>query len=117
MGSIPLTTDWTTDWTAQITSASTEEQVLDAARNFLESRSPRFLSELPGHCQPPVMQSAQDVSSYAYILTHLCIVKEDVYGELLETMRFFGAASQRLSIIVTPRGYTPRPFTQRPPTQ
>ena len=107
----------TPDWPTRIAGANTAEQVLQVARSFLEALPLGFLSGLPAPSRPPYFQFAQDVSSYAFTLTHSCIVNDDVDAEMLGMVRFFGVASQRLSVVLTPRGgYTPRPLTPRPPT-
>jgi hypothetical protein len=103
------------DWTAQLAGTDTSEQVLEAVRGFLKSRPRRFLSELPNGCQPSGMESAQDVSSYAFVLKQAqCTVKDDLAAGFLEMARFFAAASQRLAEILTPRGFTLRTWPESP---
>ena len=103
------------DWSTLVTAAKTAEEVLQVSRSFLASLPPAFISELPAPCRPPLMGFAQDVSSYAFTLANACIVRDAVEDELLEMTRFFGAASQRLAVILTPRGFILRPRGPSPP--
>lgn len=96
-------------WITRISLAKTVEDVLTAAREYLDSLPGEFLSGLPGPCQPPELLSAQDVSSYAFALMNRCIAKESDIA-LRDMTRFFAVASQCASVIVTPRGhFIPRP--------
>lgn len=96
-------------WITRIAAANTDEHVVCVVRDFVAALPGDFLDGVTSACQPPEMASAQDVSSYAFVLMNRCIAKE---GDpvLLGMSRFFAAASQRLSIILMPRDqFTPRP--------
>jgi hypothetical protein len=96
-------------WITRIAAAKTDQQVLELVREFLAGQPADFLSNLPVAGQPPEMLSAQDVSSYAFVLMRRCIAKDSDAG-LVGMSRFFAAASQRVCVLLTPRGhYTPRP--------
>jgi hypothetical protein len=96
-------------WITRIAAANTDDDVVALAREFLDSLPGEFLPGLGGSCRPPEMRAAQDVSSYAFVLMNRCIAKDTDAG-LLAMSRFFAAASQRLSIMLMPRGhFTPRP--------
>jgi hypothetical protein len=96
-------------WITRIAAANTDEDIVAIAREFLACLPEEFLPCLAGSCCPPEMLAAQDVSSYAFVLMNRCIAK-DTDPALLGMTRFFAAASQRLSIMLMPRGqFTPRP--------
>jgi hypothetical protein len=96
-------------WITRLSLAKTVEDILAAAREYLDRVPDEFLSGLTGPCQPPELRSAQDISSYAFVLMNRCIAKE-CDTALRDMARFFAAASQCASVIVTPRGR----FTARP---
>jgi hypothetical protein len=99
-------------WITRIAAATTDEHVVAMAREFLAGLPLGLVSGLPAPCRPPEMSSAQDVSSYAFVLMHRCVAK-DCDAALLGMNSFFAAASQRVSVILTPQGR----FTSRPPIE
>jgi hypothetical protein len=101
----PVTSD---PWTARLSQAITPEDVLVVVRAYLDALPAGFMDALPYGCEPPPMESAQEVSSYAFILMNRCIAKKDG-AALLGMSRFFANASHRLASILTPGGFTRRP--------
>ena len=97
-------------WMARIADVETVDEVLVTVTGFLKSRPAGFLEGLPYECRPPeLILTAQDVSSYAFVLMHRCMAKDES-AALLGMNRFFTVASQRLSVILTPQDrFTPRP--------
>src|SRR5689334_13678626 len=100
-------------WAASLARATNADEVLLAVRDYLDGLPIDFLAKLPGACRPPPMRSAQDVSSYAFILMNRCLNRGSD-ASLLGLNRFFTQASHRLAAVQNPGGYTPRPlFTPR----
>ena len=89
-------------WQQRIDSAHTEEEVVEAAREFLASFTPYELSALPAPCRPPSkLVDRDDVSNYAFdLVRHECETPAamDLAHKLA---RFFSHASTRLTHIAS----------------
>ena len=95
-------------WAARLADATSVDHVLDIVAAYLAALPAGFIASLPAECHPPQMRSPQDVSSYAFVLMHRCVKRENEPA-LIGMNRFFASASHHLAGILNPGGYTPRP--------
>ena len=58
----------TPSWISRLAAATTGEEVVWLAREYVESRAGSELAALPKECQPISLHTADDVASYAYTL-------------------------------------------------
>jgi hypothetical protein len=96
-------------WAAPLIRATTADEVLAAVRAYLDALPLELLAALPAACRPPPIRSAQDVSSYAFVLMNRCLNRQSD-AALVGMNRYFTQASHRLAALKNPGGYTPRPL-------
>jgi len=88
----------------RIDSARTEQEVVEASREFLSSFSLVELSDLPLPCRPPAkLFGREDVSAYAFdLVRHECETRQA--AEIVHKLaRFFSLAATRLTHIASRR--------------
>jgi len=88
------------DWIQRLKLARSEEEILAAAREYLESFDGYELRFLPARCVPRALLCANDVSTYAFdLVVHRC-EEMDASARLVRRLaEFFTFASIRLSEI------------------
>jgi len=97
---IPRSTTLPGGWAARLGTASTADEVVRIASGFVASLSDSERAQLPAGCFPPPMEAREDVSEYAYILTHAQLTFDGPLGVglLLDRLAyFFSLASIRLA--------------------
>jgi len=89
------------DWAACLASATREDDVINAANEYVASWTQAELARLPSECRPPVFHTPQQISNYAFVLT-----RAELAGNLANDrmLAFFSHASQRVAIIAHVRG-------------
>lgn len=87
-------------WQQRLAEAFTIEQVLWVVKDFMTSWHPEEIAALPEDCRPGEIESADDVSIYAYkVITRQCAAREPDVA-LHRMAAFFSAAAQRVSTLV-----------------
>jgi hypothetical protein len=101
-------------WQQRIDCSHSEEEVVEAAREFLASFTPDEIASLPAPCRPPAkLVDRDDVSRYAFdLVRHECETPAalDLVHKLA---RFFSHAATRLTHIAS-RRYLERSHLSRP---
>jgi hypothetical protein len=92
-------------WQQLLAAASTPDEVIAAARDFLAAIDHNELARLPEVCKPGKLLDAHDVSSYAYdLVRHHCQDEQD--AAIAETIHklsaFFSQAAVRVSQLSAP---------------
>jgi hypothetical protein len=89
------------DWQDRLHCASSEAEVIEAARDFIVQFSPYEINQLPSACRPPRVKDGDDIAAYAFTLVrHHCDDGEGV-GYVVHRLRaFFSEAAYRLSQIL-----------------
>ena len=90
-------------WLGRLGQATSEPEVVEAAREFLATVDPAEVARLPEALRPPKLTDAEDVSAYALDLVRLDIERgPDTQRTLQRLATFFSRASTRLSQIFAP---------------
>lgn len=91
-------------WLDLLASASTEEEVLWVAKDFLSRLSPAEVASLPRECRPVArLMSHADIVDYAFVLAQ--VEKRDRSNDVLShTAAFFANASQRAAELMSEVG-------------
>ena len=55
-------------WIKRIEAGTSEAEVIELVRQYIESRDPREIASLPTDCQPERYQTAADIAECAYRL-------------------------------------------------
>jgi hypothetical protein len=89
-------------WQQRLREAASDTDVLDVAREYVETLAPRDVAMLPLRLRPRALLCAHDVSSYAFdLIGHYCEKGDPSARVVLQLAGFFTEASTRLSEIVT----------------
>jgi hypothetical protein len=87
-------------WQGRLNEASTPEDVVKVARDFLARWLPHELQRLPAECLPGKIVDADDVNQYALTLVQRSCAGDRMGDGLLQQMAaFFTRASLRLAQI------------------
>ena len=93
-----------TTWQDQLSSASTEAEVVDVARDFIARFTPQEIASLPDPCKPGKIVDGQDVCDYAFALVrHHCDDGQGSTTPMHRLAAFFSNASARVSQITEGR--------------
>ena len=87
-------------WISRLHAASTPEEIVCVANDFVASWSESDRARLPALCLPPRLGTAQDVSAYAFALTQqrLEFAGTVTKAELVERMcAFMSTAAMRVA--------------------
>ena len=88
-------------WQERLSSARTEAEVVDVARDYVAQFTPEEIAALPGPCQPRKMVDAEDISEYAVTLVrHHCDDGQGSTTPIHRLAAFFSNASARVSEIL-----------------
>ena len=91
-------------WQDRIQIASTEAEVVVAARDFVAQFTPDEINELPSLCRPGKFFDANDITSFAFALVqHHCGDDAKTAKLVQKLATFFSNASIRLSEIMASR--------------
>jgi hypothetical protein len=83
-------------------SASSEQDVVHIARDFIASFTPHEIELMPQECRPGKLVDGNDVASYSYDLaTHRCGEDDDAAGVMQTFVGFFADASERLARVAS----------------
>ena len=87
-------------WQGRLNEASTPDDVVHVARDFLARWSPAELSALPAECMPGKIVDDEDIGRYALMLVQgSCAGDRLADGALQRMASFFTRASLRLAQI------------------
>ena len=85
-------------WQERLSSAVTEAQVVDVARDYVAQFTPEEIGRLPEPCKPTKMVDARDVAEYALaLMRHHCDDGEEASTPIHRLSAFFSNASVRVS--------------------
>ncbi len=88
-------------WQDRLQNASTEAEVVVAAREFVAQFTPEEIRDLPAPCRPGKFFDANDITSFAFALVqHHCGDKAGTANVVEKLATFFSNASIRLSEII-----------------
>jgi len=93
-------------WLFSLGAAESEREVVTAVRDYLATWQPAELSQLPESCRPPKITSGEDISDFAFKLSHAQLELEFTEeGRRLfdRLMSFFVSASDRVSQLASRR--------------
>src|SRR2546421_4116084 len=94
-------------WQQLLASASTPDEVICAARDFIASIDHVQLSKLPLACQPGKLLDVEDIHSYAYeLVRHHCGNNDENAQTAQQLSAFFSQAAVRLSQLAAPNHLT-----------
>jgi hypothetical protein len=95
-------------WQQMLAIASTPDDVISAARDFVAGIDHVLLSKLPPACQPGKLLDAADIQSFAYELaSHHCANNDPNAHTVEQLSAFFSQAAVRLSQLSAPNHLTP----------
>ena len=98
-----------TTWPRILAQASTEEEVLDAVRDFLAGWTPYELAELPKECRPPVrFATAEEVVLFAFAIAQARCHDDRADPALVRMSAFFAEAAKRVAAVMS-AAKRPRP--------
>jgi hypothetical protein len=89
-------------WTRELEAATTEMEIVYAARDFSAMLSRAEISRLPESCRPPLIRDADDISSWGIetLRAKLAICPDtDHVALILSVEAFLSAAMHRLAQI------------------
>ena len=87
-------------WSQRLAEADTPGEILDLARQFLGTWSPKQLASLPVDCRPPILHEPENVGAYALALVRHQVLQE--HDELATRMaEFFSTAQHHLSQLMS----------------
>ncbi|HUP30746.1 MAG TPA: hypothetical protein VM122_11270 [Usitatibacter sp.] len=92
----------TLSWQGRLDAATTSDEVVSVARDYLANFSPYELVVLPKSCKPPhKLYDSEEVTTYAFTLVrHECHKEQPAVADLVHKLaHFFSNASIRLSEI------------------
>ena len=87
-------------WSSRLHAASTPDEIVCVANDFIASWTETDRARMPSDCLPPRLGTPQDLSAYAFALTHarLDFAGAATKAELLERMcGFMSAAAMRVA--------------------
>ncbi len=87
-------------WPGRLDLATSEAEVVEAARDYLASLDPFEVDRLPDHCKPRKLFDADDIGSYAFDLVSCDCVAADSTAVVHRVAAFFMDANDRLSHIL-----------------
>jgi hypothetical protein len=92
-------------WRQLLAAASTADEVISVARDFVAGIDPVALAKIPHDCHPRRLFDAHDIGSYAYdLMRHQYQGADAGVAETVQQLAaFFSQATIRLSQIATPR--------------
>src|SRR5947209_17003365 len=94
-------------WQQLLASATTPDEVISAARNFVAGIDHVQLSKLPPACQPGKLLDVEDVNSFAYeLIRHHCGENDENAQTVQQLSGFFSQAAVRLSQLAAPNHLT-----------
>jgi hypothetical protein len=85
-------------WQGRLEAATSREDVVDVARDFLALVTPEEVARMPVDCRPGKLVDGEDVANYAVMLARRSC-DPDCFGDhnLQRVAAFFGDALGRLS--------------------
>jgi hypothetical protein len=92
-------------WYQLLEAASSPDDVITAARDFITKFDHTVLARLPAQCQPHKMIDTHDIAAYAYDLARYHCAGDDAEtaAVLNDLSAFFSQAVVRLSKLAIPR--------------
>lgn len=103
----------TVTWADLLGAASTPEEVIGVARDYLATWAPAELERLPSECKPPSkFFEPEEVVSYAFSLVqHHCGPGADD-SDVARLVNFFSVAARRIAVVMSE---TPTPDSENDP--
>jgi hypothetical protein len=89
-------------WQGRLDEATTPEEVVSTARDFVASWTPQEIASLPRPCRPWKIVDADDVAAYAIQLAQEGTAETDAAAPVDKMCAFFSSASLRVSQIRRP---------------
>lgn len=90
-------------WQQLLAGASTPDEVISIAREFVAAIDHAALAKLPPACRPGQLFQTQDITSFAYeVVRHECRQEDEVADTIHKLAAFFSRASVRLSQLAAP---------------
>ena len=87
-------------WRMVIDATQSEQELVQAARDFLASFTPHEVELLPAECFPRKLVDGEDIAAYSYDLTLHRWDDDDAASAVIQSFaRFFADASERLAQI------------------
>lgn len=93
-------------WLFSLGAAESEREVVTAVRDYLATWQPAELSQLPESCRPPKITSGEDITDFAFKLSHAQLeldFSDEGRGLFDRLMSFFVSASDRISQLASKR--------------
>ncbi len=93
-------------WQGRLDAATSSEEVIAVARDFLATFSPYELAVLPASCKPPhKLYDGEEITTYAFeLVRHECNKERPESADMVHKLaHFFSNASIRLSEIQSRR--------------
>ena len=100
----------TVTWPDLLGAASTPEDVIGVARDYLATWGPEELERLPSECKPPGrFFEPEEVVSYAFSLVQHHCGPAASNAELARLVNFFSDAARRIAVVMSE---TPAPASE-----
>jgi hypothetical protein len=91
------------NWAEKLSLATSEEEVVRIARDYVGEWFPDELAELPEHCRPGKLRDGEDINELAFKLTHLRFTpgfEPSEEGTVPAMESFFAQACSRIAHVM-----------------